>query len=143
MKEGLIGGSLKLFSEDLTRIARPSCLSLLEDFGMESESDLILDIFEKAGGDVDRDSRVIKVPPEMVEAALASAPGSFVLYGRQPDLDLLIEPGRVYFGMGGTSEPFFWDYDLGGPRPPTKVSMFGRECTSRIRLRCTTPAGVV
>lgn len=123
MKEGLIGGSLKLFSEDQIHRIHTSALSLLEDFGMECESDLILDIFEKEGGDVDRDSRVIKVPPEMVEAALESAPGSFVLYGRQPDLDLLIEPGRVYFGMGGTSEPFFWDYGHGGPRSPTKADM--------------------
>ena len=38
-------------------------------------------------------------------------------------MDILLEVGRVYFGMGGSPEPFIWDYDLGGPRPPTKADM--------------------
>jgi trimethylamine--corrinoid protein Co-methyltransferase len=38
-------------------------------------------------------------------------------------MDLLVESGPVYYGMGGTSEPYFWDYDLGRPRQPTKVDM--------------------
>jgi len=47
-----------------------------------------------------------------------------VLHGRHdPDMDLLIEPGRVYYGMGGTSEPHIWDYDLLKPRSPTKSDM--------------------
>jgi trimethylamine--corrinoid protein Co-methyltransferase len=38
-------------------------------------------------------------------------------------MDLLIEPGRVHYGMGGTSEPLFWDYDLWQSRKPTKADM--------------------
>jgi len=38
-------------------------------------------------------------------------------------MDMLQEPGRVYYGMGGTSEPFFWDYDLWQSRQPTKEDM--------------------
>jgi trimethylamine--corrinoid protein Co-methyltransferase len=38
-------------------------------------------------------------------------------------MDLLLEPGRVYYGMGGTSEPLFFDYDLWGSRQPTKEDM--------------------
>ena len=64
------------------------------------------------------------MPREMVEAAIKSAPSSFVLYARNdPAMDLLLEPGRVYYGMGGTSEPLFWDYDTWGPRQPTKADM--------------------
>ena len=38
-------------------------------------------------------------------------------------MDLLIERDRVYYGMGGTSEPMFWDYDRWRPRQPTKADM--------------------
>jgi trimethylamine--corrinoid protein Co-methyltransferase len=124
MKTGAKGGTLKILSEEeLMRIYEAS-LALLEDPGVQSESDLFLDIFEKGGARVNREARTIQVGRDMVEAALKSAPRSFVLHGRNdPEMDLLIEPGRVYYGMGGTSEPLFWDWDLWKSRQPTKQDM--------------------
>ena len=124
MKTGAKGGSLKVLSEiELDRVYHAS-LSLLDDPGVYSESDLILDIFEKGGARVNRSARTIHISGDMVEAAIKSAPSSIVLYGRNdPDMDLQIEVGRVYYGMGGTSEPMFWDYDLWRPRQPTKKDM--------------------
>ena len=123
MKNAQRGGSWDVLSGgDLERIHQAS-LSLLDNPGIFSESDLILDLFQKGGGIVDRERRLIRVPPEMVAEAIQSAPSSFVLYGRDPEMDLLVEPGPVYYGMGGTSEPFFWDYDLGRPRQPVKEDM--------------------
>jgi trimethylamine--corrinoid protein Co-methyltransferase len=124
MKTGAKGGTLKILSEgDLQRIYEAS-LSLLDDPGIQSESDLFLDIFEKGGARVNRERRTIHLSREMVEWAIQSAPSSFTLYGRNdPEMDLLIEPGRVYYGMGGTSEPMFWDWDLWQSRQPTKQDM--------------------
>jgi len=124
MKTGAKGGMLNVLTEDQAERVHQGALALLENPGVFSESDLFLDIFEKGGARVDRDARVIRVPPAMVADALASAPSSFVLYGRRdPDMDLLLEPGRVYYGMGGTSEPLFFDYDQWQPRQPTKADM--------------------
>ena len=124
MKIGAKGGSLKILSDnELERIYQAS-LSLLENPGIFSESDLFLDIFQKGGAKVDREQRTICVPREMVQAALKSAPSSVVLYGRNdPAMDMLLEVGRVYYGMGGTSEPLFWDYDQWRARQPTKADM--------------------
>lgn len=124
MKQGARGGMLNLLPEsDIERI-HSAALSLLENPGVFSESDLFLDIFARGGARVDRERRVITVPAELVEWALKTAPRSFVLYGRNdPAMDLLLEPGRVYYGMGGTSEPLFFDYDLWRPRQPTKADM--------------------
>lgn len=124
MKEGAKGGTLDVLSQgDVQRIHK-AALALLQDPGVFSESDLFLDIFEKGGARVDRDSRIIFVSPGLVEAALESAPRSFVLHGRNdPDQNLLLEPGRVYYGMGGTSEPSFFDYGLWRSRPPIKEDM--------------------
>lgn len=123
MKFGINGGYLDLISDsDLERIHRAS-LSLLADPGVFCESELILETFIKAGAEVDRERRLVFLSEEIVADALASAPKSFTLYGRVPQRDLRLESGQVYFGMGGASEPFFWDYDLRQPRPPTKADM--------------------
>jgi trimethylamine---corrinoid protein Co-methyltransferase len=124
MKMGARGGILNILSEGDVQRIHQSALALLQDPGIQSESDLFLDIFARSGAQVDREARVIRVPPDMVEAALKSAPSSFVLHGRRdPEMDLLLEPGRVYYGMGGTSEPFIYDYDTGRARQPTKADM--------------------
>ncbi len=124
MKTGATSWNLDTLSEEAAQRVHQAALALLEDPGIFSESDLFLDIFQQGGASVDRDSRIIRLPPDMVEAAVESAPRSFVLHGRHdPDMDLLIEPGRVYYGMGGTSEPHIWDYDLMKPRHPTKADM--------------------
>jgi trimethylamine--corrinoid protein Co-methyltransferase len=117
------GGSHNVLSDvDVERIHNAS-LTLLREYGIFSESDLILDIFTQGGAIVDRESRMIRLPADMVEAALKSAPRSFTFYGRDPQYDLAIEKGPIYFGMGGTSEPFIWDYKTGKPRSPTKADM--------------------
>ncbi len=129
MKQGIPGGTLNVLSDsDVQRIPE-AALALLQDPGILSESDLFLDIFEQGGAPVDRDTGVIRVPADMVEAAVQSAPRSFVLHGRNdPAMDILLEPSRCYYGMGGTSEPQFFDYAGGdtaawGPRQPTKADM--------------------
>jgi trimethylamine---corrinoid protein Co-methyltransferase len=124
MKTGAKGGNYTVLSEnDLDRIYEAS-LSLLMDPGIQTESALFLDIFEKNGAKVDRVKGVIYVDRPMIEAALKSAPSSFVLHGRNdPGMDLLLEEGRVYYGMGGTSEPLFWDWEQWKSRAPTKADM--------------------
>ena len=123
VKEGLIGGSLNVLSdEDLKRIHAAS-IGLLQEHGMQSESDLILDIFKKGGANVDLNTGVIRLPSDLVENALKTVPPSFVLYGRDPEMDLHIEQGYMYFGMGGSSEPFYYDYDLNRPRDPDKLDV--------------------
>jgi len=123
MKRGAGAGTLTILSENDLQRLHASALSLLEDPGVLSRSRRILDLFRKAGAPVDQESGVIRVAPDMVEAAIASAPKSFVIHGRDPDMDLLVESGRVFYGMGGTSEPYVWDHEAGRPREPIKADM--------------------
>ncbi|HEX7395245.1 MAG TPA: trimethylamine methyltransferase family protein [Anaerolineaceae bacterium] len=124
MKMGGRGGSLTVITEEeVERIYRAS-LDLLMNPGIFSESDLFLDIFEKGGAKVNRDERTIRVSKDLVEWAIKATPKSFVLYGRNDStMDLQVELGHTYFGMGGTSEPMFWDFDQRKPRQPTKQDM--------------------
>ncbi len=124
MKTGARGGALTVIPEaDVERIYRAS-LDLLMNPGIFSESDIYLDLFAKGGAKVDRSERTIQVPQELVEWAIQAAPKAFTLYGRNdPAMDLQIELGHTYFGMGGTSEPLVWDYQQRKPRQPTKQDM--------------------
>jgi len=124
MKTGAPGGILNILSEQAMLRIHGAALDLLQAPGIQSESDLFLDICARGGAQVDRETRAIRVPPDLVKEALKTVPPSFVLHGRRdPDMDLLVEPGRVYYGMGGTSEPMFWDYNLSRARQPTSGDM--------------------
>lgn len=123
MQFGIGGGPLDLLSStDLERVHRAS-LALLMDPGIQSESEAILEVFARAGAPVQRSEKILRIPEEMVAEALRLAPKRFTLYGRDRRYDLNLESGQVYFGMGGASEPLFWDYTARGPRPPTKEDM--------------------
>ena len=124
MKQGLRSGSLSIISDaDVERIYQ-AALDLLMEPGLYSESTLFLDIFARAGARVDRSAHTIRVPRELVEWAIGVAPKSFILHGRNdPSMDLLIEQGHTYYGMGGTSEPLFWDFELRRSRQPGKQDM--------------------
>ncbi len=124
MKPGARGASLSIISdEDVERLHRAS-LDLLMEPGFYSESDLFLDIFSKGGARVDWSARTIRVPEELVKWALQVAPKSFTLYGRNdPARNLQIELGHTYYGMGGTSEPLIWDFELHCSRQPSKQDM--------------------
>ena len=124
MKPNAGGGFLKIISEDDVEKLYRASLGLMMDPGFFSESDLFLDIFSKSGAKVDRSTRTIRIPEEMVDWAIQSAPKSFVLHGRNdPARDMQLELGNTYYGMGGKSEPLFWDYELRRSRQPTKQDM--------------------
>jgi trimethylamine--corrinoid protein Co-methyltransferase len=130
MKTGAPAGNYRVLSEEDVARLHAAALALLDNPGVWSESSLVLEIFRQGGARVDREAGVIRIPAPMVEEAIRSAPSSFILYARSdPELDLLIELGRVYYGMGGTSEPMFWDWDESKPRTPTKADVV---CCTRV-----------
>ena len=55
MKTGAKGGVLNILSEDDMLRIHHAALALLQDPGIQSESDLFLDIFARGGAQVDRD----------------------------------------------------------------------------------------
>ncbi len=124
MKPGSPAGNYRVLTDSQVERVHQAALGLLWDPGILCESEAVLELMGKAGASVDSGTRMIRVPAEMVEAAIRSAPSSLVLYGRHdPAMDLQVEDGRVYYGMGGTSEPLTWDWKLWKPRRPTKADM--------------------
>ncbi len=91
------GLSFSVFTETELDQIHYATLEVLERTGIFVEDDEALDIFKDGGCRVDREHRVVRIPPHVVEDAIRSAPSKYVLCGRDPKNDFLMEPGRVAF----------------------------------------------
>ncbi len=80
----------QFLSPEEQQIIHADSLKILSDVGALFHSDRALDILTKNGADVDRDSKIAKIPEEMVTQALQTAPKSFVLGARVPENDFAL-----------------------------------------------------
>jgi len=69
----------------------------LERTGIFVESEEALDVFADGGCRVDRDTKIVKMPPHVVEDSIRSAPSTVRLAGRAPENDVVLEGCRVGF----------------------------------------------
>lgn len=89
------GSELRLWTEaDLDDLHNAS-LEVLERAGVLVEAEEALDIFADGGCRVDRETHIVRIPPEVVAKALQTSRRSFLLAGRDPTNDVMIETGRV------------------------------------------------
>ena len=120
MKKRSPGAWFDLLSPESLEKVHEASLTLLEEQGIYSESDLILDLCARNGARVNRENRSIHLSRDLVETALHLAPASTILFGREKEKDLFLDPNRIYFGLGGSPEPYLWDYQTRKRRTPTK-----------------------
>ena len=74
---------------------------LLEDVGVYYPSKKALKIFADNGADVDWDTSLVKIPPDVVDKAMATAPRNIVLGGREPRFDLTLDGSSSYLTTDG------------------------------------------
>ncbi len=91
------GLGLNSFSDDELYDIHLATLEVLEKAGLFIETDEALDLFDGCGAEVDRATKIVKIPPYLVEDAIRSAPSKILLAGRDPSHDKLLEVGRVHF----------------------------------------------
>jgi trimethylamine--corrinoid protein Co-methyltransferase len=91
------GLSVNVFTEAELDDIHLATLEVLERTGVFVEADDALDIFKDGGCVVDRETHIVRIPPHVVEDAIASSPSKYVLCGRDPKNDFVMEPGRVAF----------------------------------------------
>ena len=91
------GLSLNILSNDELAEIHLGTLEVLNDTGVFVEDEEAIDRFEQGGAHVDRDRKIVKIPPHVVEEAIRSAPPKVVLYGRDPKHDIVLEKTRVHF----------------------------------------------
>lgn len=91
------GFSLNVFTEDECYEIHLATLEVLERTGMFVEDDRAVEVFGDHGADVDKEKKIVKLPPHMVEDAVRSAPPKVFLAGRDPKKDFVMENTRVGF----------------------------------------------
>ena len=104
---------------ELERI-HEATLDVLETVGIRFPSERALDVLEKNGCEVDRATQIAKLPRAVVMEAVSQVPDSYVLAGRDPACDMLIDGKHCYLSNDG-SGVFVWDHHTGEKRPSTKA----------------------
>jgi trimethylamine---corrinoid protein Co-methyltransferase len=109
---------------DEARIAplKDATLRLLERTGVRYESPKALAILAKAGADVDAGSTLVRLPPRLVEEALALAPRGFTLGARDAACDLQVGSGYTYGTTDGCGVEVV-DWRTGERRASTKADL--------------------
>jgi trimethylamine--corrinoid protein Co-methyltransferase len=91
-----------LLTPSQLKILKSGTLRLLSEVGVHFPLRRALEIFADSGANVDWSSEIVRIPPEVVERAMATAPRSFVLGGREERFDLLLDGRHCYLATDGT-----------------------------------------
>jgi len=90
---------LKVLNREQALAIHSSALEILRETGFKMEHKGALEMLVDAGCDIDNENRV-KMPENLVEEALTSAPKQFALYDQKCDKALMLSNGNYYYGTG-------------------------------------------
>ena len=105
VRKGLPGGQYKpLTEEDITKIHETS-MRVFSEIGVQINFAEARTLFGDAGAEIEKSSRVVKVPSDLVQELISKAPSMVTLCGRADNGELNCEIGgdKVYMGTGGTA----------------------------------------
>ena len=91
----------KVLSQDQLDILKNGTLEILQEVGVKFPSQKALQIFSDHGAEVDWDSHIVKLLPDLVDKALSTSPRSFILGGREPRFDLVLDGTHSYLSTDG------------------------------------------
>jgi len=94
--------SKALLTPEQTQRLKNGTLQLLEETGIHFPSRKALELFADHGARVDMKKQIVRIPADLVEKAMSTAPRSFVLGGREERFDLLLDGNSTYICTAGT-----------------------------------------
>lgn len=119
----LSGGlSLNVFTDDELNEIHLATLEVLEKTGVFVEDEEALEILDGGGAAVDPKTKMVKIPPYLLEDSVRSAPSKILLAGRNPKNDFVLESNRVGFTCFGEGILVVDPY-TGELREPTKADV--------------------
>lgn len=104
-------------------------LHLLAEVGVRFPSPRALEVFSDHGAEVDWPRQIVRIPPDLVLRAMASAPRAFTLAGREERFDLQLDGTCSYLCTDGTGVEVV-DPQTRARRPSCKadVALAARVC---------------
>ena len=106
-----------LLSEEQVERIHQASLTVLRDMGVEFMSDEALNVLERAGADVDRNTQIVRFDPDLVVESIAKAPAEFDVEPRNPERSFHVGGDHMVFTLV-SSAPNITDID-NGRRPGT------------------------
>ncbi len=91
---------LEVLTHEEVRLVHGASLRVLERCGVKVMSDAVLALLAGHGVQVDRETRICKFPPKLVEDCIASAPMQFDLYGRNGQKAMTVGGGTPWCASG-------------------------------------------
>lgn len=105
-RPGVLVDPVTRYSDDQIQALHGASLAILQDPGVLCFNEQAVGIFREAGCEVQRSERdpawILRLPAELVERAVKSAPSRVVLGARDPDQRLVLDADvpRIHFGTG-------------------------------------------
>jgi trimethylamine--corrinoid protein Co-methyltransferase len=97
-------------------------LTILENTGVQFPSKKALAIFSEHGANVDHETKIVKIPRDLVKKAMSTVPRYFTLGARNPDFDLQLQDGTSFFTNDGCGHNVV-DSITGEQRASTKADV--------------------
>jgi trimethylamine--corrinoid protein Co-methyltransferase len=121
----------QILSVSQIEILKASTLQLLAEVGVHFPSRRALETFADHGAQVDMEKEIVKIPPELVEKGMSTAPRAIVLGGREPRFDLILDGKHSYLATDGCGVKVV-DAETRQLRPSKKedVERMARVCDS-------------
>jgi len=119
VKRGIHGGTLRPLTSAEVKSIHTASLEVLEEVGLKVQSQKIMNVFKSGGAEVDNAKSRVRIPEHLVKDSLKKVPSKIILAGRTEEYDLLLGNNRVFFGLGGTPNPYTLDIVSGEFRVST------------------------
>jgi len=107
--------NLNILSEEEKRRIHGDSLKILDEIGVKFMSKKALKILADNGARVNKEDHIVKIPEDMVNRALQTAPKSFVLGARNPDFDFVLPSAYTGYTLDGAAT-FALDFKTGERR---------------------------
>lgn len=118
-KLSLRKNATKLIDRDGFRRIHDESLDVLERVGIRIYSRRALDLLQEHGAEVMKDEQVARIPKDLVEKSIRSAPKEFTLNARNPEFNIELDNSHVHFNVDGCGVQTV-DIDSGNRRPARK-----------------------
>jgi trimethylamine--corrinoid protein Co-methyltransferase len=109
----------RLLSESEREKIHEESLRILAEAGIRFHGEQALKILARSGAKVDADAKVARIPKELIEQALATAPKTFTLGARNPAYDYPVPSPASRYCIDGTAA-FALDFETGESRYGTR-----------------------
>lgn len=90
---------MQLVDEEQLEQIHQNSIRILSEAGIRVMGDNVMDLFEKAGASVDRDTMTIRIDESIVNEALKTVPSSFTLESHNPSKRITMGGNNITFGL--------------------------------------------